>query len=553
MKRIWLLPILLAAYLPLSVNPQSSRTLVIRQITVIDATGAQPKPKMTIVISGDRITALGEDGRIAVPKGAQIVDGRGKFLIPGLWDMHVHLAMAKETALPLLIANGVTSVRDMGGEFAVIQAMRAKVTSGALLGPRIKAAGPILESPRFIQVIERLTGVSRARERIGVANAEDAKRTVDSLAKMGVDFLKIRTNASRESYLAIAAEAKRAGLPLVGHAPQGLSLIEAAEAGQRSFEHLPVHLGNSRLENADLKEVSQILIKNGVRMVPTMVAGRSRLLPENLVLDAVEDKRGERDPRRKYVSHELAESWRKGVHLNKFENPPIDWKSVNQGGIERLRVMHRTGLKIMAGTDLAAPLLYAGSSLHEELELLVKEAGLSPMGALQSATRNPAEFFNLQDSLGTVERGKIADLVLLDADPLADIRNTQKIHAVILGGRLILKAETQKMLDQIAADVFAAALADERRVIKLDPKIYDAYVGEYEAAPNVIATVTIEGERLMTQQTGQPKIELFPESETQFFPKVVNAKVTFIKDESGQVTHLNVHMNGRDIKAKKIK
>ncbi|HEU4388326.1 MAG TPA: hypothetical protein VFV34_11050, partial [Blastocatellia bacterium] len=263
MRRLIIILLLVLGTQPSHLARQTASTsLVIRNVTLIDATGSPAKPKMTVVIAGDRITAIGEDAKTAVPKGAQIVDGAGRFLIPGLWDMHVHLAMAGETTPPVLIANGITSVRDMGGDLAVIDEMRKKIAAGKLVGPRIKCAGPILESPRFIRVIEDLTG--RAwHDRIGVGDAADARKAIDSLLALRVDFVKIRTNASRESFLAIAAEARRAGLQLVGHPPDKVSLIEASDAGQRSFEHLLIFDQGV----GDLKETGERLVKNGTRLV----------------------------------------------------------------------------------------------------------------------------------------------------------------------------------------------------------------------------------------------------------------------------------------------
>ena len=533
-----LLLVLLAQSSSPAWQPQQA-SLVIRHVTIIDATGSPARPGMTIVITGDRISAIGQDGKIAIPKRAQVTDGSGKFLIPGLWDMHVHLSMAGETTPPLFIANGITSVRDMGGDFATVKALREKIASGAIVGPRIKAAGPILESPRFIRVIEELTGRSW-KDRIGVADAADAREAVDSLVALGVDFVKIRTNASHDSYLAIAAEAKRAGMQLVGHPPERVTLIEASDAGQRSFEHLFIFDQGV----GDVKETSQRLVKNGAWLVPTLAARRTAT--ENDVAAALDDRRGVRDPRRKYLSPDLSARWRSAAWLWKTDNPPLDWKSLQAKAVERLRVMIKAGVRVMAGTDIPAPLVYPGFGLHEELEQLVKDAGLTPLEALQSATRGPAEFFNMSDSLGTIENRKIADLVLLDANPLEDIRNTRSINAVVQNGKLIPKAGIQQILDQVAANNLAGALAEEARVILIDPKIYDAYVGRYEITPTWRVFITKEDNRLMCVSGRLPKFELYPENETTFSPKVIDARVTFVKDAAGTVNQILMQFRGKD-------
>lgn len=427
-----------------------SRILVFTDVTVIDVTGGAAKSGLTVVISGDRIIEIGPPRQVRIPQGAQIINARGKFLIPGLWDMHVHVGTAGEALFPALIANGITSVREMGGQGEQTLALRDRVKAGSLLGPRIKATGLILESPRFIQIVERITGDSFTGKRIGVAGADEARRAVEANAQMGADFLKIRTCASRETYLAIAAEAKRAGLPLVGHLPDGISPIEASDAGQRSIEHGWVML--NKIPEDKLKEISARLLKNNTHIVPTLVAGRGyRETPDAEALAVIDDKAGLRDARRKYVPQSLVEFWRKQIDMKKVESP-IDWLAVKENNLQIFRALHRAGVKMMAGTDLGTPLCFPGFGLHDELELMVSEIGLTPAEALQSATRIPAEFMGLGTSLGTVEKGKLADLVLLDADPLIDITNTRKIAAVVIGGRLFSKSQLQTLLDNMAAE-----------------------------------------------------------------------------------------------------
>ena len=421
-----------------------ARALVIKNVTVIDVIRAAARPHMTAVISGDRIATLGEAGKVATPKDALVVDGTGKFLIPGLWDMHVHLTMFGETALPLLIAQGVTSVRDMGGDFAQVKLLRERIAAGALLGPRVKAAGPILESARFIASIG---DKEIAAQRIGVSSASEATQAVASIARLGPDFIKIRTNASRESYLAIAAEAKRVGLPLVGHAPRGVSLIEVSDAGQRSIEHgLGFGLNDANYSEAQWKEIAERFIKNDTHLVPTFIAARGIVeTPDQEVMAVIDDTNGARDERRNYIPPAVIDRWRRRMEARKLETPtdPANGAKTRQG----FRLLYQAGVKFMTGTDLPARLVYPGWSVHEELELLVQRVGMTPMEALQSATRTPAEFFGMADSLGAVEKGKIADLILLEANPLEQISNTKKIFAVIVGGRYYDKAARQKMIE----------------------------------------------------------------------------------------------------------
>ena len=427
----------------------NSKIIALTHVTVIDGKGSDARGDLTVVIEGDRIIDIGPQAQI--PKGAQVVNAAGKFLMPGLWDMHTHLGKPGEVVFPALISNGVTSVREMGGDGEATIALREKVKRGEVLGPRIKATGLILENPRFIQVLERITGESLAGKRIGVANADDAKRAVEANVKMGADFLKIRTHASRDAYFAIASEARRVGLALVGHLPSGISAIDASNAGQRSIEHGWVML--EKIPEDKLKETAAQLIKNDTYVVPTLVAGRGfRETPDDQVLAIVDDKNGVIDARRKYVPQSLADFWRKQIEMKKFESEKLDWMEVRRNNLEIFRILYKSRVKMMAGTDLGAPLCYPGFSLHDELELMVSDIGLTPTEALQSATRLPAEFIGLGATLGTIEKGKLADLVLLDANPLLDIKNTRRITAVIVGGRMLDKAELNSMMQKMATE-----------------------------------------------------------------------------------------------------
>src|SRR5262245_8388760 len=174
-------------------------------------------------------------------------------------------------------------------------------------------------------------------------------------------------------------------------------------------------------------------------------------MPDQEVMVLIEDATGARDERRKYISPALADSWRRQMEAKKRETP-TDWEANRAKNRQGFRLLFQAGVKFVMGTDMGAPLVYPGWSAHEELELLVQRVGMTPMEALQSATRTPAEFFGMADSLGAVEKGKIADLVLLEANPLEQIGNTKKIFAVIVGGKYYDKAARQKMIESAKPD-----------------------------------------------------------------------------------------------------
>lgn len=475
MRRVcaFLLLLLLPACSQAQTQPAPQpRALTLIHVTVVSFTGAPAQPDMTVVIAGDRITALGKTGKLKPPRNAQVVDATGKFLIPGLCDMHVHLTMGGSSALPVFVANGVTCVRDMGGDIALVNDWRQQIAAGSLLGPRIKAAGPVLESPRFLQMLERIAGAVEPpfgellkREistRVGVPAASDAATIIASLKEQGADIIKFRTHASPEIFFALVKEARAAGLPLVGHEPAGVSLLEASDAGQRSIEHVFSSPALPKFSAEERAALGKRFVQNGTWLVPTLITNRTtRLTPDSEVAAIIDDTAGTRDPRRKYVSAGLVAYWRLHRFLDRFESPQ-DWKAIHANAVELLREMHRAGVGLLAGTDFGARIIFPGFSLHDELALLVEEIGMSPLAALQTATLHPAKFFGSQEMAGSIEKGKLADLVLLDADPLDDIRNTRKIHAVVLGGRYLPRSELDKLLAsaQAAAGVRSSAHSD---------------------------------------------------------------------------------------------
>jgi imidazolonepropionase-like amidohydrolase len=446
--------VLLALGVFLPVEPQPVSPLAITNVTIIDATGASAKPGMTVVIAGDRIAEIGRAGKVKLPKDAQVVDGRGKFLIPGLWDMHVH-AWAANVFFPLFIANGITGVRDMFGPIGQVKHWRRQMAEGNLTGPRLYAAGQIVDGPKPIWPGS-----------IAVSNEAEGRQAVARVKADGSDFVKVYSLLPRDAYFAIADEAKKQGLSFAGHVPTTVTAAESSDAGQKSIEHLDrVLLGCSTSEAEFVSQGARITSEMRRKMLESYSEEKARALfarfarngtwqsPTLVVLRAIshmDDPKITGDPRLKYLPPFFTAQW-DPTKDSRFRNyTPATYESLRatyRKNLELVGRMRRAGVEFLAGTDTPNPYCFPGFSLHDELQLLV-EAGLTPMEALQAATRNPAKFTGQLDRLGTVEKGKLADLVLLDADPLVAIANTRKIHGVLLAGKWIDPTAIQAMLAQ---------------------------------------------------------------------------------------------------------
>jgi imidazolonepropionase-like amidohydrolase len=424
-----------------------SVTVAFENVTVIDATGAAPARGMTVTTVDKQIAGIEPSARARVPAGARRIDGTGRFLIPGLWDMHVHLTSTTETACPALIANGVTGVRDMGGELVLIDWMRDRIERGELPGPAIFRAGPFVDGSK--------PGVP---DRLVVWTAADGRAAARFLENRGVDYIKTHTATPRDAYFALLSESRRVGLKVIGHVPFSVTPEEAIDAGQYSIEHIvslfegPVakivrsegvsqEQALARFADSHFAELANRMVAKGTWFDPTLIAYWSRAHQWDLANDA----------RNKYMSATAKAAW------SSFRDLPDtpEMRALQDRAFARFteitRVVKRQGVRFLAGTDLGVKYVYPGFSLHDELSALQK-AGLTSMEALQAATRNAAESLRVLNRTGTIAVGKAADLVLLGADPLVDIGNTKQIVGVMRNGRFHDRGELDALLAKVAAD-----------------------------------------------------------------------------------------------------
>lgn len=426
---------------PAAAPPEPS--LAITHVTVVDVAAGRLVPGQNVVVRGGRIVAAGDTARVAVPAGATVVDGRGRFLVPGLWDMHVHALFDAEVArtfLPRFVAEGVTGVRDMGGKVEVMRAARFALLAGTLIGPRVVAAGAILDGPQPAD-----PAVS-----IAVETSDQARAAVDSLANRGADFIKVYTLLPRAAYFAALREAARLHLPVAGHVPAGVTTLQAADSGQRSIEHLRDEVEPlCTAVDAACGRLLDSLRAHRVWLVPTLVVLRTKAILDDLSLL--------RDPRLGTMPGLVRDAW-EAIRTGKADRPRSYWLERRTrffGELALTGAAWKAGVPLLAGSDAGALYTYPGSSLHDELAQLVR-AGLTRAAALRAATLGPAEFLDASDTLGTVASGKVADLVLLDADPLVDIRNTRSIRAVVLRGRLFGRETLDALGPGLPADTGVA-------------------------------------------------------------------------------------------------
>jgi Amidohydrolase family len=447
--------------------PAAPQPFVLTHVNVVDVAAGTVRPDEDVTIRDGRIASVAPSGTTAPPAGVRAIDAKGKFLIPGLADMHIH--WYDERYLGLFVANGVTSVRLMWG-FPMTLEWRKRIDAGALLGPRFTIASAIVDGPNPIWPGSVVAGDAAA----GRAAVEQAKRD-------GYDFVKVYSRLPPDAYFAIAKASRDLGIPFAGHVPSQVSAIDASDAGQRTIEHNTGVLVASSGAEPQLREegirllsggeagqgipaerreairkfneqllttyttskaaaLFARLVKNGTWMCPTLTVLRSMASLDDAVFTS--------DPRLKYMPKQIRDSWNPANDPRNATKTAADYaidRRVFRKHVEIVGAMKKAGVRILAGTDTLNPFAFPGFSLHDELALLV-EAGLTPADALRSATIDAAAFLGTTASSGTIDAGKNADLVLLDASPLDDVKNTRRIAGVVVRGRFLDRAELDGLL-----------------------------------------------------------------------------------------------------------
>jgi len=436
--------------------------LVITNVNIIDVKTGDVHSNMDVIIDGETITSIFEHKNNSNYKSANVIDGTDKFLIPGLWDMHTHTWWGYKDFFPLLLANGVTGIREMFGDLDTIKKIRLEIASGDIIGPMIFSAGDIIDGdPPSISSSDVAKTPEEGRELVRKQKAE------------GADFIKVYNSLERDVYFAIADECKKQNIMLAGHIPHKITLTEALSVNHSSIEHFFGILDyssdtkglfqidslrtkrfnylehykrtdylNKTYNKSKENEVIALLSKSDIWICPTFTVHKGFIRQYDYYYS---------DDRIDYMPDYAMNDWKwitaSDSILSKDNarmlNIDKTWYNLM---ISLIKPLQTSGAKFLAGSDYANPYTYPGFSLHEELEIFVEEAGLTNLEALQTATINPAIFMGKESEFGTIENGKLANLVLLDKNPLDNINNTRSINSVLISGQYF---EGQKLRDNI--------------------------------------------------------------------------------------------------------
>jgi hypothetical protein len=451
--------LLLFITIPAQLLAQSS--IIIRHINIVDVKTGVIKPDQIVYIKGNRIVSIGSDNKKDIKNTHAEVDGTNKYLIPGLWDMHAHDIgwmipnSSHDFITPIMLANGVTGFRDMWGSKDAL-ALRDSVNQNFLVAPRMIVGTPIVNGPRMF-----------FRGTVTLKTPNEVPAVIDSLKREGYDFVKVYSYLRHDLFFALAKHCKEKNMPFGGHVPIGLSAEDVSNARMQSIEHLfglrksfsdqgerlmvdwekqmldttisqfsvLITSESSTLpfDTTKAKKVAATLVMNHTVVVPTLVAAIGYTFERDSLMKLASLV---------YVPKVLKQYWYDARSMALFE------KDMFQNLLQMLSFLHKHGVMILAGTDTENPFVVPGFSVHDELELYVK-AGLTPLQALQTATLNPALFLHKEKELGSVTNGKLADLVILEKNPLTEIKNTRSIEAVIVNGHLLDKNQINQYLEQL--------------------------------------------------------------------------------------------------------
>lgn len=439
-QHLWLLISLVA--LACSVTPDSEPTIAPSSAVAFIGANLIPMDSErilenhTVIVQGDRINAIGPSAVTKVPQGAIRIDARGKFLLPGLAEMHGHIPPPNappeftESVLFLYLANGITTVRGMLGAPGQLE-LRERAKRSEILSPNLYLAGPSFS-------------------RNSIHSPQEAIDKVRQQKAEGWNLLKVHPGLTREEYDAMARTAREVEIRFAGHVPEEVGLAHAIEMGQETFDHLDGYVeylegDQGPVDQARLDEIVKRTRDAGAWVVPTMALWETLFNTADLASL-------ERYPELQYMPPQQVRQW-SSAFKSRLSNPQFNAAVARQVIENRMRILNalnRGGVKILMGTDAPQQFSVPGFSLHRELERMAA-AGMTPYEILKSGTKNVGDYFAASDAFGTIKPGKRADLLLVEADPLRDVRNVSRIAGVMVRGRWLPRAEIDARLSSIAA------------------------------------------------------------------------------------------------------
>ncbi len=469
-----ILPMLILSACSSDTPDSKEKIYAFRNISVIDAVNGQ-RDGQDVIVTGKRITQTGRAGEISIPRGAMSIDGSGKFMIPGLWDAHVHLSnsdAAMPELFPLFVANGILYVRDTGATLESILDLRGKAKEALDsegMAPHIFITGPHIDGMQ-------LSWVSS----VSAGTVEQARLRIDTLMKAGVNEIKVYDLIPRDVALEVFSIAKEHNYPLCAHVPLAMDVVEASNAGLTSMEHMynlemacsadwDSLLTMRRQMIAEGKEKSGQSLREGIyraqrlhsfrtqdnnrrdTVLNTLAKNGTWQVPTLVIIAQEEHRMYNREDWKKtyrYLPASIRNRWEQEAARKSSQTPSEEGLAHAGWAYDMVKRLADAGIGIMAGTDMPLSFLTPAYSLHEELALLV-QAGLTPLQALESATLKPAEYFGIENRQGAIAEGMLADLVILDANPLDDIRNTSKINTVMTNGHLHTREALNTILNQL--------------------------------------------------------------------------------------------------------
>lgn len=451
--------------------------IAIENVNIVDVESGSILQGMDVIVKGDRIHDVVKSGTTEID-AIRKVDASGQYLIPGLWDMHAHPddpemwrmnpdEASRDLLLPLFVLHGVMGIRDMAGSLKVVNDWREKMANGSLLGPKIVAAGPLIDGPNPMW-----------DGSIGISSTKAVKPTVDSLQVVGVDFLKVYSLLPDSIYYALSEYAISIDFPFCGHVPQSVTNTQASKSGMKSLEHLldipiecssdEIKIRNNTLDYGGLQDRLSKYVFRNKRIIETYDPVKAKTLYQTFVNNDTwitptismwyknayfENEVKTDEIYFKYLPDYMKKYWTPQVndHLRYRQKEFLEVKQLQVEHYKRIiNDMHETGVRLLAGTDMGAnPLCWPGLGLHLEIAML-EEAGLTPAEALKTATINPAIYLGIEEDYGTIASGKYADMVLLSENPLETVSNTQSIVGVIKSGSYFSKKRIEEYLEVIA-------------------------------------------------------------------------------------------------------